>query len=306
MSSETATLEAEVKEYKLQLETVVLSLQNDAENEELQTLKTELEELIALTESAIAELRPAPPTTAAASGPTTEPTKEKWSRENHPAYRAGYKPPASTELVDEQPAVPVQTTFSVNEIVLARWKQGDGSFYNAKITSKTGSSANPVYTVLFKTDGSTQTCYGKDIRPLSNEAKKRKADHLSGSSIPSTTTGTTSIPNSSVISAVSTVDPKLAQQAKREPSLVSDGPTRPVKIPRKVKAKNELEAGKSKWQDFAAKSKGKYGKKDSMFRTGESATARGKQNTSIHLHQQTKPRAKESKIETQNMKQRLN
>lgn len=267
-------LETEVKEYKLQLETIVLSLQNDAENEELQTLKTELEELIALTESAIAELRPV---STSGSGATvkslTEPTKEKWSRENHPAYKAGYKAPAVAE--SEEP-VAVQTTFSVNETVLARWKQGDGSFYNAKITSKTGSSANPVYTVLFKTDGSTQTCYGKDIRPLSNEAKKRKADHLSGSSTPTTSTPALA-PNSSVISAVSTVDPKLAQQAKKEPSLVSDGPTRPAKIPRKVKAKNELEAGKSKWQDFAAKGKGKFGKKDSMFRTGESATARGKQ-----------------------------
>lgn len=71
------------------------------------------------------------------------------------------------------------------------------------------------------------------------------------------------------------MDPNLAQQAKREPSIVSDGPVRPAKIPRKVKAKNELEAGKAKWQDFASKSKGKHGKKDSMFRTGEGVTARG-------------------------------
>ena len=49
-------------------------------------------------------------------------------------------------------------------------------------------------------------------------------------------------------------------------------------MPRKVKANKELEAGKSKWQDFAAKSKGlaKVAKKESMFRTGESVNARGK------------------------------
>lgn len=263
MSSEVASLEAEVKEYKLQLETVALSLQNDPDNGELRSLKTELEEVIALTESAISELKPAP--ALAHDKTSAPPSKEKWSRENHPAYKAGYKPPEAES--EEQPT---QTTFSVNETVLARWKSGDGGFYNARITSITGSSTNPVYIVLFKNYGTTETCYSKDIRPLSSEAKKRKADNMSGSSTP------TSAPsNPSVISAASTVDPNLAQQAKKEPSKVSDGPVRPAKIPRKVKAKNELEAGKAKWQDFAAKSKGKHGKKESMFRTGEGVTARG-------------------------------
>lgn len=269
MSSEVAALEAEVKEYKLQLETVALSLQNDPDSAELQSLKQELEEVIALTESAISELKPAP--ALATEKPVTS-TKEKWSKENHPAYKAGYRPPEAEE------EAPTQTTFSVNDTVLARWKSGDGGFYNARITSKTGSSANPVYTVLFKNYGTTETCYAKDIRPLSVEAKKRKADSISGSTTPVT------IPsNTSVISAAPTVDPSLAQQAKREPSKVSDGPVRPAKIPRQVKAKNELEAGKAKWQDFAAKAKGKHGKKDSMFRTGEGVTARGESPDPIML-----------------------
>jgi survival-of-motor-neuron-related-splicing factor 30 len=45
---------------------------------------------------------------------------------------------------------------------------------------------------------------------------------------------------------------------------------------RKVKANKELEAGKTKWQDFSNKSKiGKAGKKESMFRTPEGINARG-------------------------------
>lgn len=82
--------------------------------------------------------------------------------------------------------------------------------------------------------------------------------------------------NSNVISAAADIDPALASQAKKEPSKVSDGPTRPAKVPRKVKANKELEAGKSKWQDFAVKGKfGKTAKKDSMFRTPEGVNARG-------------------------------
>lgn len=261
MSSEVAALEAEIKEYNLQLETVALSLQNDPDSTELQSLKTELEEVIALTESAISELKPAP-----APEPQKPVINEKWSRENHPAYKAGYRPPET----QAEPEKPTQQTFSVNDTVLARWK-ADGGFYNARITSITGSSANPVYIVQFKNYGTSDTLRSKDIRPLSSGAQKRKADNMSGSSTPISTPA-----NPSIISAASTVDPQLAQKAKKEPSLVSDGPVRPAKIPKKVKAKGELEAGKAKWQDFAAKAKGKHGgKKDSMFRTGEGVSARG-------------------------------
>ena len=262
MASEIASLEAEIREYKLQLETVALALQNDPDSSELQSLQSELHEVITLTESAIAELKPAQDSVK----PATPITQEKWSRNDHPAYKAGYKPPEAE--VEEAPTQPV---FSVNETVLARWKTGDGGFYNARITSKTGSQANPVYTVLFNNYNTTETCRSKDIRPLSVEAKKRKADSMSGSSTPVQSA------NPNVISAAPTVDPSLAQQVKKEPSKVSDGPVRPAKIPKQIGAKNVLEANKSKWQDFNTKSKGKYGgKKDSMFRTGDGVSARGK------------------------------
>ncbi len=82
--------------------------------------------------------------------------------------------------------------------------------------------------------------------------------------------------NSNVISAAADINPALASQAKKEPSKVSDGPVRPAKLPRKVKANKELEAGKSKWQDFSSKGKtGKVAKKESMFRTPEGVNARG-------------------------------
>jgi len=261
-AAEVAAFESEVKEYKLQLETVQLSLQNDPDNSELHSLKAELEEVISLTEAAIAELKPSSVPTSAAK-PST-PVKEKWSKENHPAYQAGYRKP---EVEPDESSSPA--TFSVNDTVSARWKSGDGGFYTARITSITGSSSDPVYIVTFKNYGNTETLKAKDIKPLATDARKRKADGMPGSSTPVPSS------NPNVISAAANVDPTLAQQARREPSKVSDGPVRPAKIPRKVKANKELEAGKSKWQDFAAKSKsGKFTKKDSMFRTGDGVNAR--------------------------------
>ena len=169
----------------------------------------------------------------------------------------------------EEPQIP--TTFAVNDNVLAKWKSGDKAFYPARITSITGSSSKPVYIVTFKSYATTETLSAHDIKPIANDSRKRKADG---------TPGTPTIPsvplNSNVISAAADIDPALASQAKREPSKVSDGPTHPAKVPRKVKANKELEAGKNKWQDFSTKGKiSKVAKKDSMFRTPEGVNARG-------------------------------
>ncbi|KAL9102307.1 MAG: hypothetical protein Q9163_002525 [Psora crenata] len=270
MSNEVASLEAEVKEYKLQLETVQSGLQADSENAELQNLKKELEEVISLTETAIAELKPAS-ASASAKGPSTPRVTEKWSKEKHPAYQAGYRPPVAPQSPVEEPQAPI--IFSVNDTVLAKWKSGDKSFYPARITSITGSSSKPVYIVTFKNYSTTETLSAHDIKPISGDSKKRKAD---GASLGASSTPAASLPtNSGVISAAANIDPTLASQAKREPSKVSDGPIRPAKVPRKVKANKELEAGKNKWQEFTTKGKvGKVAKKESMFRTPDGVNAR--------------------------------
>ena len=125
--------------------------------------------------------------------------------------------------------------------------------------------------MTFKNYATTETLSVKDIKPMSADSKKRKADGMPGaSSLPAPPS------NPNVISAAANVDPALASQARQEPSKVSDGPPRPAKVPRKVKAGKELEAGKSKWQDFSTKGKmGKVAKKDSMFRTPDGVNARG-------------------------------
>ena len=191
--------------------------------------------------------------------------KEKWSRENHPAF----KKTAPTQQSIDEPEAP--TSFSVNDTVLAKWHSGDKGFYPARITSITGSSTAPVYIVKFKNYDTTETLRAKDIKPITNP-NKRKADGTPVvSSLP------TPPVNTSIISAAADIDPELAQQTKREPSKVSDGPVRPAKVPKKIKANKELEAGKNKWQDFASKGKlGKAAKKESMFRTPEGVHGRGK------------------------------
>ncbi|KAI9373570.1 hypothetical protein BJX61DRAFT_375977 [Aspergillus egyptiacus] len=256
--TDVAALEAEVKEFKLQLETVQSSLQVDPDNTELQSLKAELEELINLTETSIAELKPASPP----AKPSPAPAK---SRDDY-ATKPGFRSPAVEQA--EEHSTPA--SFSVNEHVLARWVSGDNSFYPARITSITGSSANPVYIVSFKSYGTVESLTAKDLKPISNsDSRKRKADGSPGSY---STQSPVPQPHASVISAAADINPALATQARKEPSMATDGPPRPNKAARKVKATKELEAGKNKWKDFASKTK--YGKKESMFRTGEGVNAR--------------------------------
>ena len=243
-------------------------MQVDPDNTELQSLKAELEDIINLTETSIAELKP-PTTPAAPSKPSSLPVKEKKPTDTRTVHQTGYKKPTVEETPTDETS-PI--TFSVNENVLARWVSGDNSFYPARITSITGSSSNPVYIVSFKSYGTVETLTTKDIKPISNsESRKRKADGTPGTSGSQSPVDQQLQP--SVISAAADINPALASQARKEPSKVSDGPPRPAKVPRKVKATRELEAGKMKWQDFANKSK--IGRKDSMFRTGESVNARG-------------------------------
>jgi survival-of-motor-neuron-related-splicing factor 30 len=247
-----------------QLETVQSSLQVDPDNTELQSLKAELEELINLTETSIAELKPAAP--APASRPKG-PSRDEYASNNKSNFRS-----PMVEQYEESP-VPTPASFSVNEHVLARWTSGDNSFYPARITSITGSSSNPVYIVSFKSYGTVESLTAKDLKPISNsDSRKRKADGSPGSSL--THSPVPQPPHASVISAAADINPALATQARNEPSKATDGSARPTKAARKVKANKELEAGKNKWKDFASKTK--YGKKkDSMFRTGEGVNARG-------------------------------
>lgn len=198
------------------------------------------------------------------AAPPPEPAK--WSKENHPAFKKAAPP------VEEKEEAPVN--YQVNDTVLAKWISGDKAFYPARITSITGSSTDPIYIVKFKTYDTTDTLRSRDIRPISN---KRKADAPpSASATPAATAPAPGV----VSSAGATMYP----EAQKESEAEKDDAKAPK--PKKIRAKKELEAGKSKWQDFNAKSKfGKSNKKDSMFRTPEGIHGRGKSLNSVSSYE---------------------
>lgn len=259
-----------------QLELVFTSLKDDPDNAELLALKAELEQMVQLINDSIAELKPrdeparAPPGTA----PSPPRAEQKWSRENHPAFK-------KAAPVEEKEKEPEMITYQVNDSVMAKWLSGDKGFYPARITSVTGSSTAPIYTIKFKSYDVVETLRAKDIRPVS---QKRKADGTvvtsgtgggpgsTATASPSSLTPTASS-NGIVTSAAADMYPQ-AQAANK--AAVDNNDEKPRPKFKKIKATKELEKGKNKWQEFTAKGKvGKTAKKDSMFRTPEGVHGRG-------------------------------
>lgn len=206
---------------------------------------------------------------------------EKWKKEDHPAFRKQSVNPSPAE---EKKA---PHTFKVNDTVTAKYA-GDKQFYEARIISITGSSINPIYTVNFKGYTGTETVRAHEIRPIQSSAPqgalKRKSDGSPVVSNPATPIATSSVPG--VISAAANIDTEKANALKKEAAKMLDGGDEP-KAAKKPKSSKALESAKNNWQGWQNKASGKVAKvakKESMFRTGEAPTARGKIAQEDGLH----------------------
>ena len=211
-------------------------------------------------------------TAAKSTSQNDAPPQPKWDPTKHPKYSK----PSDDAPPPPPPADDAPTVFNVKELVLAKWS-GDKQFYEATVITKTGSSADPVYTVCFKIDNSTETKRKHEVRAM--PGKKRKADGAPSASISTPPVISTPDPdfNSTVITAAPVVD-KSAMQRK-EPSMVSDGPTRMQPEKKKLKGGKVMENKKANWQTFmqngpkkTAISASKH--KESMFRTPDAPNAK--------------------------------
>lgn len=239
-----------------QLKTIEDALaSNPGSQVELLENKKEVEAQLAELDEALSALRaklPPPP-------PKEEP---KWDVTKHPKYQAESK--NSNKSTSEASA---SIVYKTNDKVLARYSV-DGKFYPAKITSITGSSVAPQYSVKYDGYNNMETLQGDSLRPVHNESKKRNAEPVPAAVAPTTR----------VISAAADIDANLATKARQNAGKVDDGPARPAKIQKTLRGKGGLEKGRNNWQSFMTKT-GKAGKaanKESMFRTADNPKARGK------------------------------
>ncbi|GAB1734548.1 hypothetical protein NU195Hw_g5674t1 [Hortaea werneckii] len=206
--------------------------------------------------------------------PSEDAPSPKIDMSKHPKFRK-----LSPEAPPPPPDEPQQPTiFNVKDTVMAKYSE-DKQWYQATIVTRTGSQADPVYTVTFKGYGNTETKRKYEIRPVHVESKKRKADASPAVSAPQTPAPP--VPTAGgghIISAAPAVDTSLVRE-KREPSKVSDGPTRMAPEPKKLKGNKALEKGKASWNDWQKSgpkkpATGAVKKKESMFKTPDNPNAR--------------------------------
>ncbi|WVW80566.1 hypothetical protein I302_102552 [Kwoniella bestiolae CBS 10118] len=150
-------MEAELSTYKDQLAYVNLQLESDPNNDGLKTLKTELVELIDLTQQAMGH--PAASSAGATTTKTEKPKEKGKGREEGGQYKAGMD-------------------------CMAKYK--DGKWYPAKINAVIGSPDSPQYTITFKGYTSSTNVPLSSLRPHDPSAPiptpvqptKRKQDEL--------------------------------------------------------------------------------------------------------------------------------
>lgn len=247
--------------------------------ETIPILEADIADIKAKIAAKKAEAPPPPPSD------DVPPPPPKYDMSKHPKFRN-----ASPEAPPPPPEE-AQTVFNVKDLVMAKWSE-DKQWYQATIVSKTGSSTDPVYKVTFKGYGNTETKRKHEIRAIVENTKKRKADGSPAVSAPSQQAPQHPMPaspktsearqNGTVISAAPSVDMNVVK--KKEPSKVSDGPTRLPPEPKKLKGSKALDKQKSSWQDFqktGPKKAATFGSsgtklgKDSQFRTPDLPGAKG-------------------------------
>jgi survival-of-motor-neuron-related-splicing factor 30 len=124
---------ADLETYQVQLSQVELALSADPSNSELLSLHSELQELIDLTQTALAQAEAASSSKAESSRKiaATAPTK----------------------------------TWSAGDECLAKYS-ADGGWYPARITSLGGSADNRVYSIVFKGYNTTELVKSPEIKVL--------------------------------------------------------------------------------------------------------------------------------------------
>ena len=145
-----------------QLSQIKLGLAKDPNNVEMQTLKTELEDLIALTKEYLSSQAAAPPAAAAASTSAAS-ASASTSASTTPKTSSG-PAAASAKAKSAAPAAAgIKVSYKPGDECSCRYS--DGKWYPARITQISGSTDQPVYTVVFKGYDTPEIVTMNDIRP---------------------------------------------------------------------------------------------------------------------------------------------
>lgn len=141
----------DLETYQVQLSQVELALSADPDNAGLVDLRSELKELIELTQAALAQQSAA--TASSSSSSHHKPSEGSGSRKSGAHSSGGAGGSGSAHQ------------WSAGDECLAKYS-GDGAWYPARINSVGGSAEKRVYSILFKGYNSTEMLEANALKPL--------------------------------------------------------------------------------------------------------------------------------------------
>jgi survival-of-motor-neuron-related-splicing factor 30 len=250
----------ELEEYEAQLATIEEDLLEDPSNQSLLDLKEEIKDLIGLIRQAINEGIEDYADRVEESGKRASNRTDSLGKDSKESSIESVTPEEVVESKKKQ-------AFRVGDVILARWLSGDKQYYQAKITSVTGSSHNPMYTVRFtrKDIKSVETVNSDCVRPLlqnrGNSASVTKESQFK----PSFQAELTSTPNDHTARTRPTSS--LESGRPVNDTALSDKAKKPSHLPSKAQL---LDTNKQKWQQFTKKGL-KMGKGVKSKKLGESS-----------------------------------
>lgn len=269
--------------YEFQLSQVNDALGADPDNAELKTLKDELTNLISLTKSLAAEQSTSSSHSRAqvSSSASVEPAAKSASGTASPsappvqaALKAGdecvAKYAVSLPVVSGCFSCITSLTQGIYAAILCLYDlQADGRWYPARITSVAGSSADPVYHIIFKGYNNTEMVRSADIKASSKTQDQRH--HTAGTS---STSSDSAVAAGKKRTSDGTQSAPLGADADRERKK-----KRAEKKQERTQNQAQLASEKANsWQKFAKKGQKKgYGiaGKNSMFKTPDDPLAKG-------------------------------
>ncbi|EIM92975.1 uncharacterized protein STEHIDRAFT_152266 [Stereum hirsutum FP-91666 SS1] len=146
---------ADLETYQVQLSQVELALSADPENTELVSLRSELIELIDLTQTSLAQNAAA---SSAASSSHHKASEGSGSGSGSGSRKSGGGGGGGTGGGEKQ-------VWSAGDECLAKYS-GDGAWYPARINSVGGSAEKRMYSILFKGYNSTEMLESNALKPL--------------------------------------------------------------------------------------------------------------------------------------------
>jgi survival-of-motor-neuron-related-splicing factor 30 len=161
---------AELEQFSYQLSEVQAALIKDPENQELLSLKGELEDLVSLLTASLPPTQQ--PTTTSSSSSSSKPKSAT------PSTSTPSSSTAATTSTTSSSTTPAAVAFKAGDPCSCRYS--DGRWYPARITQISGSTTDPVYTVVFKGFDVPETVTSQQIRAASKWDNGADASRAAG------------------------------------------------------------------------------------------------------------------------------